>query len=122
MKKLFLTILATLFLMASTAFAGDYCVELNWTAPPEPDVAGYLVYARLDGGVYDFNSPKWQGSETTCQILMEDFKVWYFAIKAYDTAGKIGPTSDEVSWDTTPAWFDDAPSKATDPQIGQCSG
>jgi len=121
MKTRIITILA-LMLICSTAWAGDYCVELHWTAPSDPDVAGYLVFASLEPGVYDFTNPVWQGSDTFCQVDVEDFKLWNFVIVTVDNGGLLGAPSDEVSWSTTPSWYTDPPSKAIDPQIGQCSG
>ena len=112
-----------LMLLAGTAIAEDYCVELSWDPPSDPDVAGYLVYASLESGVYDYANPRWQGVDPFCQIPdMEDFKLWYFVIRVIDNDGLLSVPSDEISWDTTPAWSTDPPSKATNPVIGQCSG
>ena len=91
------TILTSLFLMASTAWAGDVC--LQWDPNTEPDLAGYKIFARMETEPsYDYNNPEWQGTDTTCSFPMEDGITYHFVARAYDTEGLESGDSNEVSW------------------------
>jgi len=106
MKKL-ITILAILMLFASTAFAGTVCLE--WDANTEPDIAGYKIFARELGEVYDYANPAWQGTETTCTLTMPDGVTIYFVAHAFDTEGLESEDSNEVSWYHEFPWVNTPP-------------
>ncbi len=79
-------------------------VNLTWSASPDPDVEGYLVFINKSdagsGGPYKFmaivNTLHYQFNE-----LFENTK-YYFTVQAFDEANNTSPFSQEVS-DTTAA-------------------
>jgi hypothetical protein len=98
-----LSILSTsfplLFILPETAGAAD--VTLAWDQNQEPTVAGYKVFngpaSRNYNGTVDV------GNWTSCIMSgLEPGKTYYFAAKAYDTAGKESDFSGEIAY-TVPA-------------------
>ena len=106
MKKL-ITILTALFLMYGTAFAGTVC--LGWDANTEPDLAGYKIFTRMEGDTYNYATPAWQGTETTCSITLADGETWYMVAHAFDTEGLESGDSNEVSWYHEFPWINTPP-------------
>jgi len=85
-----------IFCMAYPANATD--IMLQWQSNTEPDLAGYKAFVREKGQGYDYNNPAWQGPETTCKIdNLDDTKIYYFVIRAFDTEGYESGNSNEVS-------------------------
>ncbi|MBN2845407.1 MAG: choice-of-anchor D domain-containing protein, partial [Deltaproteobacteria bacterium] len=97
----FIAIVAILFLSplySNTAHATD--VTLEWDPNPEPDIAGYEVYYGVSSGNYSDMIDV--GNYTSCTIGdLETAVIYYFAAKAYNTAGYRSDYSDEVTY--TPA-------------------
>ena len=106
MKKL-ITILAILMLFASTAVADTVCLE--WNPITDPDLAGYKIFVRAEGDVYDYNNPAWEGTETTCSIPLADGETFYIVGRAFDTEGLEGEDSDELSSYHDPPWVNTPP-------------
>jgi len=81
---------------------GSGQVSLEWSPNTEPDLAGYRVFLREDGGTYDYASPSWEGVETTCTIYgIDETKTYYFVARAFDTEGFESGDSNEVRLDPT---------------------
>jgi hypothetical protein len=94
----FITIVAILFLSpvySHTAYAAD--VTLEWDPNPEPDIAGYEVYYGESSR--DYSEMIDVGNVTSCTIgNLETGVTYYFAAKAYNTAGYRSDYSDEVTY------------------------
>jgi len=77
---------------------------LVWDAS-SGEVQGYRIYYGMTQGQYD--SSKDVGGMTQCSLFdlpLQEGNTYYFAVKAYNTAGESGP-SNEVKWvvpDTSP--------------------
>lgn len=69
-------------------------VTLEWDENSEEDLAGYSVFCRQEGQVYDYYNPVWEGTENTCTIS-RDVKS-YFVVRAYNTSGMKSGNSNEV--------------------------
>lgn len=85
---------------------GDSSVRLDWSAVPEPDVAGYLVYYGTASGQYfgtDADrgpSPVDVGDATSITLdELENGRLYYFAVSAYDASRSFarGTLSREVT-------------------------
>jgi len=72
-------------------------VTLEWSPNSEPDLAGYTVFAREDGQLYDYTNPSWEGTEATATIYnIDDTKTHYFVARAFDSEGFESGDSNEV--------------------------
>jgi hypothetical protein len=78
-------------------FAND--VTLQWDANTENDLAGYRVFMREAVNGYNYESPAWEGTKTTCTIndVLPD-KDYRFVCRAFDTEGYESDNSNEVSY------------------------
>jgi PKD repeat protein len=77
----------------TNAFAGQ--VNLAWNASSGP-VSGYKVYYGTASGSYSSNMNA--GNSTTATVAsLADGSTYYFAVKAYDSAGNESGFSNEVS-------------------------
>ena len=75
-------------------------LTIAWNRNPEPDIAGYVVHWGTQPGVYTSSSNV--GNVTTQQVTgLADATVYYFAVRAYSTAGLMSPYSSEVSGQTS---------------------
>ena len=92
---LLMCIAGTLVFTAPSALAGS--ATLNWDPVADSDLAGYKVYYGTSPGAY----PNVQdvGNVTTITInSLTDCTLYYFAVKAYDTAGNLSASySNEIS-------------------------
>lgn len=93
---LFLPIyISLLFIWPGSARAAD--VTLAWDANQEPSVAGYKVFNGLASRNY--NGTVDVGNWTSCIVSgLEPGKTYYFAAKAYDTAGNESDYSSEIAY------------------------
>ena len=90
-----------LLLSAMSCFAAD--VTLAWDANTESDLAGYKVFKREPGQAYNYSTPAWEGTTTTCTITTPDGPhECYFVARAFDACGNESGNSNEVKWDTKP--------------------
>ena len=86
--------LALLFPMLSEA---QTQVSFAWHPNSEPDLAGYRIFHRLEGGTYNYSDPVWEGSQTSCTITVANDEIrHYFVARAFDTEGFESQNSDEV--------------------------
>jgi len=72
-------------------------IALEWLPNPEPLLAGYRLYSRYEGELYDYSNPVWEGDENTCVIdIKEEETACYFVIRAYDIYENESGNSNEV--------------------------
>lgn len=93
----YIYILFASLIFSSFAFADT--VTLEWSPNSEQDLSGYRVFHRTAESGYDYTSPTWQGTETTCKIenLMATEK-YHFVVRAFDTEGYESGNSNEVAY------------------------
>lgn len=83
------------FCCPAVLFAGD--VSLQWSPNSETDLAGYRAFMRPDSSGYLYDSPNWEGVETTCTISpVPDDGKYCFVVRAFDTEGYESGNSNEV--------------------------
>jgi hypothetical protein len=74
-------------------------VTLAWEPNNEPDLSGYRIFVREEGQDYDYQSPAWEGTATTCSITgLNDFTVYCFVARAFDTSNNESGDSHEVCY------------------------
>jgi len=86
------------FLLLPTVSFGD-SITLEWSPNSETDLAGYRVFMREASQGYDYLSPAWEGTETTCRIeSIIATKKYYFVVRAFDTEEYESENSNEVAY------------------------
>ncbi|MGH8071286.1 MAG: malectin domain-containing carbohydrate-binding protein [Candidatus Entotheonellia bacterium] len=96
-----LWIFSLMFLIFSTsAFATQ--VTLQWDPNTETDLAGYKVYYGYASRQYNVNVNAGKSTKTILSGL-DDVKIYYFAVTAYDTNGNESKYSNEVSYNLSTA-------------------
>jgi hypothetical protein len=71
-------------------------VTLTWDSNQEDDLAGYRIYHREEGQNYNYESPSWEGTETSCTLIgLNDSTTHYFVARAFDMAGNESVDSDQ---------------------------
>ena len=94
---LFCLIVITAFISFPTKSGAATQATLSWDENSEPDLAGYSLYARQVGKTYNYTSPEWEGSDTSCTIYnLIDTVDYCFVVRAYDTDGNESPDSNEI--------------------------
>jgi len=71
-------------------------VVLEWSPNTESDLAGYRIFYRAEGSNYNYASPAWEGTATTCTISNLGDGTYYFVARAFDTEGLESGNSNEV--------------------------
>lgn len=77
-------------------------VHFRWDANTEPDLAGYRIFRRPAGSIYDYSIPvadiPCTGGDTSC-TTGSDVNVpdgdYYWVVRAYDTEGYESEDSNE---------------------------
>ena len=84
------------FLFVSQSYA-EPTIELEWVEITEPNVVGYRVFSRIEDEIYDYNSPIWEGTDTSCLVdIPEDGAAYYFVVRVLDDDGNESIDSNEV--------------------------
>ncbi len=101
-RRTFFQVLVIILILFSNAFVQAAQVTLVWD-PNEPTPEGYMVFQRVEGEAYDYESPVWpQAGDnpelTTCAIdnLVDDTN-YYFVVRAYAGDEQSG-NSNEVTF------------------------
>lgn len=89
-----LAILVLSLTVTTASYAGS--VSLAWDANTEEDLVGYRIFCRQLGQEYDYESPAWEGIETTCTVTIDDIRDFQFVARAYDEDGNESEDSNEV--------------------------
>jgi len=72
---------------------------LTWNANTEDDLAGYRIFYREEGQSYNYNSPTYEGTATTCIISdLDDNTTYYFVVRAFDTSDNESTDSAEACY------------------------
>ena len=82
--------------LAAVSRADAASVRLAWDPNPEPDIAGYTLYYGTEPGVYTASVNTGMVTEWQIDGLPES-RTYYFAVRAYNTAGQVSDLSTEVS-------------------------
>jgi len=95
---LFRSLVLALFVFSVLIFFGPNAhsaqITLAWDSSSGAD--GYRLFYRQDGQSYNYSSPAWEGSDTTCTIVLESQATYYLVVRAYNAYGESG-NSDEAS-------------------------
>ena len=98
-RSLALICLLPIALMFIPGLAYSAVVILEWSANPEPDLDGYMVYYGTSSRDYAWSVDV--GDYTSCAISdsrFEDGQTYYFAATAYDEYGNESAYSEEVTY------------------------
>jgi hypothetical protein len=95
-KIKFLSVLVAFFGLVLPSMVSAAKVTLNWDAN-NPTPEGYRVYMRTEGQTYDYNTPAWSGTATTCTIDQLADNTYYFVARAFQDADESGD-SNEVEY------------------------
>ncbi len=94
----FSTLLPTLILLLTifsfSADAGQ--LTFAWNPSTGTNIDGYRVFSRTANQSFDYNNPEWEGTGTTCTIVVPDDIGFYFVVRAYDTNGTQSGDSNEL--------------------------
>ena len=86
------------FLFVSQSYA-EPTIELEWVEITEPNVVGYRVFSRIEDEIYDYDSPIWEGPDTSCLVdIPEDGAAYFFVVRVLDEEGYECIDSNEVSY------------------------
>lgn len=94
--RLIRTVLASMFLAGSPAFATQN-VSLAWDASPDPDVVGYYIYYGAASGDFTNRVSVGNVTSTTVSNLVEG-ALYFFAATARNTSGLESDFSNEVTY------------------------
>jgi len=90
------TVFFSILSCASVAF-GQVDVSLAWDASSGAD--GYRLFYREDGHIYNYGSPDWEGTATTCTVFgLDESKTYHFVVRAFNEYVESGD-SNEATWE-----------------------
>ena len=94
------TVFFSILLCASAAF-GAVDVSLAWDASSGAD--GYRLFYREDGHTYNYGSPDWEGTATTCTIFgLDESKTYHFVVRAFNEYVESGDSNEEHLYPSAP--------------------
>lgn len=71
-------------------------IDLSWNANPENDILGYELYYGISS--QNYTNSVWVGNKLSYSLSgLQDYTIYYFALKAYNTSGLSSDFSAEVS-------------------------
>ncbi len=118
--RLMVTAVLVVLATAPAALAGT--VRLQWKANAEGNLAGYVVLYGTASGVYT-QSFEVGPTVTTVEVPdLTDGATYYFAVRAYNTAGLQSPLSNEASVYLSPAVVPAPVITAMSPSSGPMGG
>ena len=83
---IFLFVVFISILFCPTVASAVVDVTLAWNASSGAD--GYRLFYREEGQNYNYNSPDWEGTGTTCIIPgLDESTTYHFVVRAYNTNG-----------------------------------
>ena len=123
MKKQIVTILTTLMLICSTAWAAAPVCK-TWNANTEPDLVGYYIYRATFSNGYQFGGESSPDHVATiicapnegepCTMHTDVDLAWatqyFWVCTAFDTGGLESLPSNEITWTTESEWTNNPPS------------
>jgi hypothetical protein len=72
-------------------------VTLAWEAIRDPDADFYRIYHRIGNDPYDFKTPIWEGTATTCTLTgLADGTSHFFVGRSIDAHGNQSTDSNEI--------------------------
>jgi len=87
------SVFLSILFCASVAFA-VVDVTLAWDASSGAN--GYRLFYREDGQNYDYTSPDWEGTGTTCTISgLDESTTYHFVVRAFNDYGESGNSNEE---------------------------
>ena len=90
-----LFVVSLFFCFVTSGYAVD--VTLKWTPNNEPNLAGYKVFYRQEGQLYNYTNPYWETTDPTCTIYdLDETETHYFIVRAFSTEGFQSSNSNEV--------------------------
>jgi hypothetical protein len=89
-------LLAIALLFGAPALAGAATITLAWNPNSESNLAGYVLFYGTSPGVYTSSIDVGAALSYSVPSLTPGTR-YYFAVRAYNTAGESGPLSPEVS-------------------------
>jgi len=85
-------------LFVSQSYA-ESTIILEWLEIKEPNVVGYRVFSRSEDEIYDYDSPIWDGSDTSCLVdILEEDTTYHFVVRVVDEEGYESIDSNEVCY------------------------
>ena len=82
-------------LFYSTVASAVIDVTLAWDTSSGAD--GYRLFYREDGQGYNYATPDWEGSGTTCTVYgLDDLTTYHFVVRAYNANGESGDSNEET--------------------------
>jgi hypothetical protein len=85
---------AALLLMSAIPSSAQETITVQWDPNPEPDIAGYVLYAGTQSGVYTASQDV---GLTTQRVMTLQPGTYYFAVSAYNIYRQASDLSTEVS-------------------------
>ena len=80
-------------LFSSSVASSAVDVTLAWDASAAAD--GYRIFYRAEGQNYNYTSPAWEGTGTTCTISgLDESTTYHFVARAYNVQGESGNSNE----------------------------
>ena len=91
----------TILFPMNNAYSMD--ITLAWDQNTEPNLAGYRIFCREENQPYNYQTPSWEGADTTCTINdLDDAGTYYFVARSFDNDENESYNSNEVRYPPLP--------------------